>query len=89
MSIEVGSGTVETVVIGSAPTPPAANTIYTGSATGYNKLSGIASAINSATGLGFTANVTTANGVDTLTLTSGTSGSAGTLTVTPAIRLPA
>jgi flagellar hook-associated protein 2 len=86
MSIEVGSGTVETVVIGSAPTPPAANTIYTGSATGYNKLSGIASAINSATGLGFTANVTTANGVDTLTLTSGTSGSTGTLTVTPAIQ---
>jgi len=36
-------------------------------------------------GIGFTANVTTTNGVDTLTLTSGTTGTAGTLTVAPGI----
>jgi flagellar hook-associated protein 2 len=85
MSIQVGSGAAEKVVIGAAPSSPAANTIYTGSATGYNTLSGVAAAINSATGIGFTANVTTAGGVDTLALTSGTTGTAGTLTVTPVI----
>jgi flagellar hook-associated protein 2 len=85
MSIKVGSGTAENVVIGAAPSSPAANTIYTGSATGYNSLSGVASAINSASSLGFTASVTTTGGVDTLTLTSGTSGTAGTLKVTPSI----
>ena len=83
MSVQVGAGTAEKIVIGSAPSPPAANTIYTGSATGYNTLSGVASAINGTPGIGFTADVTTTGGVDTLTLTSGTSGSAGTLSVTP------
>jgi flagellar hook-associated protein 2 len=83
MSVQVGGGTTERIVIGAAPSSPAANTIYTGTATGYNKLSGVASAVNGTVGIGFTAGVTTANGVDTLTLTSGTSGSTGSLSVTP------
>jgi flagellar hook-associated protein 2 len=77
----VGSGTAETIVIGAEPSTGAAtNTIYTGS--GVNTLSGLASAINTDTSLGFTASVVTASdGSETLTLNSGTSGSAGTLTV--------
>ncbi len=83
ISIQVGSGTAENVVIGAAPTSPAADTIYTGS--GVNTLSGLASAITSA-GIGVFAAVTTdADGVATLALTSGTPGSAGTLTVNPSI----
>jgi flagellar hook-associated protein 2 len=81
MTIQVGNGTVENVVIGAAPSSPAANTIYTGTTTGTSTLSDVAAAINAATGLGFTANATTSGGVTTLTLTSGTSGSDGTLTV--------
>jgi flagellar hook-associated protein 2 len=49
-----------------------------------NTLSGLADAINSAS-IGVTAAVVTTNGTTTLTLTSGTSGSAGTLTVTSSI----
>ena len=76
ISIQVGDGTAENIVIGAAPALPAANTIYTGSS--VNTLSGLASAISSA-GIGVTANVAVAsNGVATLELTSGTSGSAGT-----------
>jgi flagellar hook-associated protein 2 len=83
ISIQVGNGTTENVVIGAAPTSPAADTIYTGS--GVNTLSGLASAITSA-GIGVSAAVTTAaDGVATLALTSGTPGSAGTLTVNPSI----
>jgi len=82
ISIQVG-GTTENVVIGAAPALPAANTIYTGS--GVNTLAGLASAITSA-GIGVSAAVTTAaDGVATLALTSGTAGSAGTLTVNPSI----
>jgi len=52
LSVAVGSGTTKTVVIGSAPSAAdggaAANTIYTGSASGYNTLAGVAAAINAA-----------------------------------------
>ena len=81
MTVTVGSGTVENIVIGAEPSTGAAtNTIYTGS--GINTLSGLASAINTDTSLGFTASVVTnSDGSSSLTLSSGTSGSDGTLTV--------
>ena len=84
MTISMGGGTMENVVIGADPDPssPAANTIYTGS--GVNTLSGLASAI-SAANLGVTASVVTSNGESTLTLTSQTAGSSGALSVTSAI----
>ena len=60
VSIQVGNGTTENIVIGAAPSTPAANTIYTG--TGGDTLSDLAAAINSAN-LGVSANVLTdANG---------------------------
>lgn len=82
LSIQVGSKTTETVVIGAAPGTPAANTIYTGS--GVNTLAGIAAAINAA-GIGVNAGVATSNGQSTLTLTSQTAGTNGALTVTSAL----
>jgi flagellar hook-associated protein 2 len=82
MTIQVGSGTAETIQIGAAPGSPAANTIYTGS--GVNTLAGLASAINAAD-LGVTAAVTTSQGQSTLTFTSETAGSSGALTVTSAL----
>ena len=82
LTIQVGSGTAENVVIGAAPATPAANTIYTGA--GVNTLAGIASAINSA-GIGVTANVVN-NGAGTqLALVSGTAGTNGVLTVTSSL----
>lgn len=48
MTIQAGSGPTENIVIGAAPSTPAANTIYTGSGSGFNTLAGIAAAINSA-----------------------------------------
>ena len=84
MTIQVGDGTVENVVIGAAPSTPAANTIYTGSGSGYNTLQGLANAITSA-GIGVTAGVQTSNDESTLTLTSQTAGSSGALTVSSAI----
>jgi flagellar hook-associated protein 2 len=84
MTIQVGAKATETVVIGAAPSSPAANTIYTGSGSNANTLAGIASAINSAN-IGVTAAVTTSSGESTLTLTSETQGSSGTLGVTSAI----
>jgi flagellar hook-associated protein 2 len=85
VQVLVGSGTAENIVIGAEPSTGAAdNTIYTGS--GVNTLSGLADTINGDTSLGLTATVTTASdGSQTLELTSGTSGSAGTLTVTPTL----
>ncbi|HEY1647103.1 MAG TPA: flagellar filament capping protein FliD [Terracidiphilus sp.] len=82
LSIQVGSKTTETVVVGAAPGTPAANTIYTGS--GVNTLAGIAAAINAA-GIGVNAGVATSNGQSTLTLTSQTAGTNGALTVTSAL----
>ena len=82
VSLQVGIGTTETVVIGAAPDSPAANTIYTGS--GVNTLAGLASAINAAN-LGVTANVLTDASGSRLSLVSGTSGLAGQLTVTSSL----
>jgi flagellar hook-associated protein 2 len=84
MTVQVGDGTVENVVIGDPPSAgAAANTIYTGTDSGDNTIAGVAAAINNASGIGFTAGVTTdANGIATLALTSGTAGTDGTLTVT-------
>ncbi|MGB6692886.1 MAG: flagellar filament capping protein FliD [Terracidiphilus sp.] len=84
MTIQVGDGTTENVVIGAAPGSPAANTIYTGSGSDFNTLSGLANAITAAN-IGVTAGVSTSNGESTLTLTSQTAGSSGTLAVTSAI----
>jgi flagellar hook-associated protein 2 len=77
ISIQVGTGTAENIVMGAAPSSPAANTIYTGS--GVNSLAGLASAISGA-GLGVTASVT--NNTLSLSLSSGTTGA---LTVTSSI----
>jgi len=82
ISIAVGSGTAETVVLGAAPSSPAANTYYAGS--GVNTIAGLASAINAAS-IGVTANVVTADGESTLTLLSPTAGAAGGLIVNSAI----
>jgi flagellar hook-associated protein 2 len=84
MTIQVGTATTETVVIGAAPSSPEANTIYTGSGSDANTLAGIASAINSAN-IGVTAAVSTSNGESALTFTSLTAGSSGTLGITSAI----
>ncbi len=82
MTIKLGNGTTENIVIGAATNPPAANTIYTGS--GKDTLAGIASAINSAN-LGLTANTLADSTGSVLSLVSGTSGAAGQLTITSAI----
>jgi flagellar hook-associated protein 2 len=82
ISIAVGSGTAQTVVLGAAPTSPAANTFYAGS--GVNSISGLASAINAAN-IGVTASVVTANGASTLTLLSQTAGSSGGLIINSGI----
>jgi flagellar hook-associated protein 2 len=78
MTVKLGNGTTETIVIGAAPTSPAANTIYTGS--GKNTLANIASALNSAN-LGLTANVLADSSGSRLSIVSGTSGAAGQLTI--------
>jgi flagellar hook-associated protein 2 len=83
LTIQVGNGTTENVVIGAAPEDPVANTIYTGS--GANTLSGLAAAITGA-GMGVTASVVTnSDGSSSLSLTSQTAGAAGTLTVASSI----
>ena len=80
MTIQVGNGTTENVVIGAAPEDPAADTIYTGD--GVNTLSGLNDAINAA-GIGMTAEiVTNGDGSSSLQFTSGTVGSAGAMIVT-------
>lgn len=83
LSIQVGSGTAQTIVIGGAPSPPAANTIYTGS--GVNTLSGLADAITTAN-IGVTASVVSnTDGSSSLQLVSSTAGTTGNLTVKSAI----
>jgi len=84
LSIQVGNGTTETIVIGSAPAQPAANTIYTGS--GANTLSDLMNAINGA-GLGVSASLDSSG--SSLVLTSSTVGSTGALTVTSNLLDPA
>ena len=82
MTIQVGKGTAQTIVLGAAPGSPAANTFYAGA--GVNTLSGLAAAIDAAN-IGVTAAVVTANGQSTLTLDSGTAGSTGALIVNSSI----
>ena len=80
MTIQVGGGTTESIVIGAAPSSPAANTIYTGS--GADTLSDVMSAIGEA-GLGVSVAL---DGAGTgLTLTSSAVGAAGALAVTSSI----
>jgi flagellar hook-associated protein 2 len=85
MTIAVGAGTTVTVVIGAAPSAsdggPAANTIYTGSGSGYNTLAGVAKAITTSN-IGATASaVTNGDGTVSLFLESKTSDAAGALAV--------
>ena len=82
ITIGVGSGTAQTVVLGAAPSSPAANTYYAGS--GVNSIAGLASAINAAN-IGVTANVVTTDGESTLTLLSQTAGATGGLVVNSGI----
>ena len=81
ISIQVGSGAVESFVIGSQPsTGAAANTTYIGDDTVTLKT--LADAINKAD-LGVTANVTApTGGQSALSFTSGATGTAGTLNLT-------
>ena len=89
LSVQVGSkGTAETIVVGAAPSSgAAAHTIYTGTSSGYNTLTGLMDTINSnQSTLGVTASLNTSavgsNAIGTLlTLTSKTTGSTGSLTV--------
>jgi len=80
MTISVGGGTAQTIVVGSGT--DTANTFYTGS--GVNTLAGMASAINSAN-IGVTAAVVPSHGESTLTLTSQIAGSKGDLSVSSGI----
>jgi flagellar hook-associated protein 2 len=82
ITIKIGNGTTENVVVGAAPIPPAANTIYTGS--GNDTLSDVASAINSAN-LGATANVLANGSGSVLSLVSNTSGASGQLNITSSL----
>jgi len=79
ITLQVGSsGATQTIVIGAAPSSPAANTIYTGS--GVNTLTGLAAAINGS-GVGLTASILTDSSGSQLSLVSGTSGAAGNISV--------
>ena len=75
MTLTLGDGTTENVVIGDEPAAgAAANTIYTGSAN--PTLAALAAIITGATSFGVTASVTTdANGLQTLSLSSSDSSS--------------
>ncbi|MGD0096719.1 MAG: flagellar filament capping protein FliD [Terracidiphilus sp.] len=82
ISIQTGSGTTETIVIGGVPASgQAANTIYTGS--GNNTLTGLEKTINlNPSVLGVTASiVASSSGAQSLSLTSNTTGSSGPLRV--------
>ena len=85
LSIQVGGGTAQTIVVGAAPSTPALNTYYTGTASGANTLTGLEDAINSA-GIGVTTSIVTSeSGAQSLSLVSNTVGTAGTLTVNSSI----
>ncbi len=82
ITLQVGDGATETFAIGAAPsTGAAANTTYTGTASGDDTLSALASAIN-ASGAGITASVLTDATGSRLSLVSATSGSDGDITAT-------
>ncbi|HEY3705065.1 MAG TPA: flagellar filament capping protein FliD [Terracidiphilus sp.] len=78
MTIQVGNGTEQKIVIGAAPDPAEANTIYTGD--GVNTLQGIADGINQAN-IGVKAGISTQYGESRLMLSSQTAGTAGALSV--------
>jgi flagellar hook-associated protein 2 len=82
MSIQVGNGSTETIVIGAAPDSAPANTIYTGSPTAT--LRELADAINGA-GLGVTTGISTVYGRSTLAFVSQTAGAAGAVSVTSSL----
>jgi flagellar hook-associated protein 2 len=88
ISLTAGSGATENIVVGAEPVDgPAPNTIYTADYTtdgsSNDTLDALAAAINGDTSLGATANVTTdSNGLQTLTLSS---GSGGSLTVSSSV----
>ena len=87
ISIQVGTGTAQNIVIGAAAVPPAANTIYTGS--GANTLADIVNAINNNSSVGVTASVVTnGDGTSSLSMNSNTIGSAGNLSVSSSILDP-
>jgi flagellar hook-associated protein 2 len=70
MTIQAGSGATETIQIGAAPGSGAAsNTIYTGSGSDYNTLSGLVNAINSA------------NSSTPVSYSAASNGDSGTITV--------
>ena len=76
LTLQMGSGTPKTFVMGAGTS--STGTTYTGS--GADKLSDLASAINSS-GVGITANVESDASGSWLSLTSGTSGGVGNITV--------
>ena len=86
LSIKVGTGTAHTIMVGAAPSTPAPNTFYTGSASGWNTLSGLEVSINTAS-LGVTASIgdQRQRGRQSLSLVSNSHGSAGALTVNSSI----
>jgi flagellar capping protein FliD len=84
MTIQVGGGTTDRIVIGAAPSSPAANTFYTGSRA--DTLTDVMNAINEANlqdNLGVSA--AWDNAGTGLTLTSSTVGATGALTVSSSI----
>jgi flagellar hook-associated protein 2 len=83
LKVQVGNGTAQTIVVGAQPSGGAAlNTIYTGSASGWNTLTGLETAINTAS-LGVSASiVTSSGGAQSLSLTS---NPAANLTITSSI----
>ncbi len=82
MTIQVGSGTTETIQIGAAPSGGGdANTIYTGTGSDYNTLAGLAAAINAA-GSSTPVDYTSASGGESGAMTASTSAQlSGTLTL--------
>ncbi|HTW62241.1 MAG TPA: flagellar filament capping protein FliD [Terracidiphilus sp.] len=82
ITLQVGEGDTETFTIGAAPSSgAAANTIYTGAATGDDTLAALSAAIN-ASGVGITSSVLTDATGSRLSLVSATSGAAGDITAT-------
>jgi len=80
VSLQVGSGTAQNFVIGSAPVPPAAHTTYTGSGAANTTLSALADTINNAN-IGVSASLVASDGNASISLVSSKSGVAGALTV--------
>jgi flagellar hook-associated protein 2 len=85
LSVQVGNGATENIVIGAAPSGgAAANTLYTGTG---NTLADVVSTIQGATGLDFSASVVTnSDGSSSLQLVSLTGGTAGALTVSSSLQ---